>query len=220
MTRYEAIKDDKRSRLGTFRAIKRHSEPQVGEYTFWYDRSFGAVAEGEFITVPPEAISDRPAFTLWPNVGGRLAFHLLWGGEYPLHALDSNHFPWEVDADDIYSIGVVTDGYVISQCTNKFNVFSVIEREHEERFLSRLFTYGGEIRVYNDFLFGGWVVDLKPEVKGWIMSAKRSSATEYGKTYDEEFKYTKLQIPDPRKRIFGPRGEYDKGWLDNIQRVY
>lgn len=220
MTRYESIKSDKRSGLGIFRAIKRHSEPQVGEYTFWYDRSFGAVAEGEFVMVPPEVVSDRPAFTIWPNVGGPLKIHLLWDGEYPLKALDSNNIPWEVNADDIYSIGIVTDGYVISQCVNKFLVFSVIEREDEERSLSRLFAYGGEIRVYNNFPFGGWLEGLKPDVKGWITSAKRSRATEYGKTYDEEFEYTKIEIPDPRRRIFGPRKDYDEGWVDNIQRVY
>lgn len=218
--RYEAIKGDRRSGLGIFRAIKRHSEYRVGEVTSWCDRDFGVIAEGEFVTVPSKTISDNPAFTIWPTVGGGLKIHLLWDGEYLLKALSSANFPWEVSADDIYSLGVVTDGYVISQCGDNFNVFSVIEREDEERCLSRLFRYGGEIRVYNDFPFGGWLETLKPEVKGWITSAKRSRATEYGKTYDEEFEYTKIEIPDPRKQIFGPRKDYDKGWVDNIQRVY
>lgn len=212
MTRFVDIKCDQRSRVGTFRAIKRHSEYHVGEYTFWYDRNFGAIAEGEFITVPLEMVSDRPAFTARPNAGGCVEFYTLWNGEYPLEKLGENSTPWEVALKDIFDTHVVTDGYII---VSPGMVFSVIEQEHEERILQRLFAYGGTIDIYDSFTFGRWFESLKPEVKDVISPLQRDKMVN---KYTEE-RFVRIAFEDPRVRIFGPRKDYDKGWLSNIQRV-
>nr|DAT35106.1 MAG TPA: hypothetical protein [Caudoviricetes sp.] len=213
MTRFVDIKSDPRSHVGTFRAIKRNSVWRVGEYTADYDRTFGAIAEGDFVTVSPEMVSNKPAFTIWPNAGGRVKFYTLWGGKYPLRKLDAESTPWEVPLKDIFDSYVVTDGYILM---SSGTMFSVIEQEHEEQLLQKLFTCGGVIDIYDDFTFGRWFESLKSEVKNVISSLRRVRMVD---KYTKE-KFDRITFEDPRVRIFGPRKDRYEGWTNNIQRVW
>nr|DAY44698.1 MAG TPA: hypothetical protein [Caudoviricetes sp.] len=212
MTRFVDIKSDPRSHVGTFRAIKRNSVWRVGEYTAGYDRTFGSIAKGEFVTVQPEMVSNKSAFTIWPNEGGCVKFYTLWGGEYLLKKLNTESIPWEVSIKEIFDPSVVTDGYI---ATSTGTMFSVIEREHEEQVLQKIFAYGGGIDVYDSFTFKRWFESLNPDVQSVISSVRRARMVD---KYANEV-FDRVTFKDPRVRIFGPRKDYDEGWVNNIQRV-
>ena len=211
MTRFTEIKSDPRSEIGTFRAIKRHSTYCTGDNFTWYDRTFGAIAEGEFVTVLPEMMSSKHDFEISTNMGDFMEVYMLWGGEYPIKKLYTKARPWEVDIDDIYNPHVVTEGYIISSG----EVFTVIEREHEEKIFEHMLEKGGVVNIYNKISFEKWLERVSPEQVRILSLLRWEHKTD--ELTNENF--IRIQIEDPRVRSFGPRGSYDEGWVDAIQRV-
>jgi hypothetical protein len=158
-------------------------------------------------------VGDEYSFAVYPNIGGSVKFYPLWGGEYLLERLDENFIPWEVGVESIFDTYVDTDGYII---VSPGTVFSVIEQEHEEQVVQKLLDYGGYIAIFDTFAFGRWVESLDSEAKNILSWLPKERAV----NKVTGVRFNKIHIEDPRTRIFGPRGDYDKGWVKNIQPAY
>lgn len=211
---FKAIKEDPRSGAGVFRWLKRNTTYGTGDYCTYTWHSFGAPAEGTFVTVPHGAVGNK-AFILDPSVSAYLTYFPLWGGLYFLENIDSSEGPWERPASDIYEPGLATDPYILSQTDDGIKIWKPIERETEDKVLNRLLSFGGTIDVYDAPTFNMWLSRTSSEVQNAVMYSQRINreATSWRSEYLE------INIADPRVALFGNRGEDGKGWVNNIQRI-
>nr|DAK09773.1 MAG TPA: hypothetical protein [Caudoviricetes sp.] len=214
LEKFDAIKNDPRSGTGVFRGLKRNTTYSTGEYCTYTWRSFGASAEGTFVTVPQGAIGNK-AFILNPSTSSYLDYHPLWGGLYFLEEIGSSQGPWETAVQDLYEPDIDTDSYIISQTDSGMKIWRPIERDNEFKALSMLMSFGGTIDVYETTVFNMWL----SKQSGGVQNAVR-----YSQRTDCEAKpwrpaYVEIAIPDPRVALFGQRGKDSKNWVDNIQRI-
>lgn len=210
---FKAIKNDLRSSTGIFRALKRHTFCQADGYCTYEFHDFGVAAEAEFTTVHECDVSAQ-AFEVCPNDGSRLSYNPLWGGLYYLKESGCDE-PWEVPAQDLYELHLDTGSFVLSQTNEGVNVWRPIEQEEEDAILRKLLLLGGHIDVYDMHSFTKWLSKVPDSVRDAVKHARRviHEATSWHPAY------LAIIVADTREVMFGKRGEDDKGWVSNIQRV-
>ena len=214
LEKFEAIKNDPLSGTGVFRGLKRNTTYNTGDCYAHIWRSFGAAAEGTFVTVPQGAIGDK-AFTINPSASSYLDYFPLWGGLYFLEEIDSSEGPWEVTVQDLYAPGIETDSYIISQTDSDTKIWRPIERDKEFKSLSMLVSFGGTIDIHDMSMFNTWLSKQSDCVLNVVRYFQR---TDY-KAASCRSSETKITIADQRVALFGPRGEDSKNWVNNIQRI-
>ena len=211
---FEAISNDPRSGKSVFRGLKRNTTYTTGEYCTYEWHNFGVAAEGSFVTVTADAVGDK-AFDVYANSGNSLDYHPLWDGTHYLRKIEDNDGPWEVPAEDIYEPRLGTSNYILSQTNKGTQVWRSIERENEETLLLRMVSLGGRIKIYHTSLFNQWLLTQSDTVQMAIRNARR----EMREATSWRSEYLEIIIADPRTAMFGPSGEDDRNWVDNIQQI-
>ena len=210
---FKAIKDDPRSSTGVFRALKRNTSHGSDGYCVYTFHNFGIAAEAEFTTVHEDDVRNE-AFEVCAGDGSRLDYHPLWGGLYYLEEIVDDG-PWEVPAQYLYEPRLDTGSFILSQTGEGVDVWRPIEQEKEEVMLRRLLSLGGTISIYSEYVFCDWLMKISENARNIIRDAPREICEET--SYWP--RYLKIMVSDPREVMFGKRGEDDKGWVSNIQRV-
>lgn len=210
---FAAISNDPRSSTGVFRGLKRNTTYHKGDYCIYVQHDFGVAAEGSFVTVTADAVGSR-AFDVYANSGDSLDYHPLWDGTHYLRKID-NGGPWEVPGEDIYEPRLGTSNFVLSQTNKGTQIWRSIEREREEMLLLRMMSLGGSIKVYHTSLFNQWLLTQSDTVQMAIRNARR----EMHEAASWHSEHLEITIADPRTAMFGPSGEDDENWVNNIQQI-